>query len=73
MKETENTICSACGGTGKCTKCAGSGHVLHNPPTPITVVSGTVRPGHQTGTSRMCPRCYGSGTCQRCKGAGKEA
>jgi hypothetical protein len=73
MKEIEKNICSACGGTGKCTKCAGAGHVLHDPPTPITVVSGTIRSERQTGTSRKCPRCYGSGTCQKCKGTGKEA
>jgi len=71
MKDTEKAVCGACAGSGKCAKCSGSGHVIHNLPTPIPVVSGTIRGDKQTGTRRTCPRCFGSGTCQVCKGSGK--
>ncbi len=73
MKSTEAAakICNSCQGSGKCLKCEGSGHILHNQPTPISVISGTIRGDSQTGTRRTCPRCYGSGICQTCKGTGK--
>ena len=68
---TEKKACGSCHGSGKCLKCDGTGHVLHNPPTPIAVVSGKIRGESQTGTRRTCPRCYGSGVCSTCKGTGK--
>ncbi len=73
MKETEKPVCNACGGTGKCSKCDGSGHVIQNLPTPISVVSGTIRRETPTGTRRPCPRCTGTGTCQTCHGTGKSS
>lgn len=69
--KTEKPVCTGCQGSGKCLKCEGTGHVLHNQPTPMAVISGTIRGDSQTGTRRTCPRCYGSGTCQVCKGTGK--
>jgi hypothetical protein len=68
--ETEKT-CSTCQGSGKCPKCDGLGHVFHDLPTPIPVVSGKVRNEGGTGTRRTCPRCFGSGTCPTCKGSKK--
>ena len=71
MKATETERCSSCQGSGKCLKCDGTGHVLHNPLTPMSVISGKIRGDSQTGTRRTCPRCYGSGTCPACKGTRK--
>ena len=71
MKATEKAVCPGCQGTGKCQHCNGSGHILRNLPTPIAVVSGTVRGDSQTGTRRTCRQCLGSGSCQTCKGTGK--
>ncbi len=74
MKVTEEKqICFSCQGSGKCFKCSGTGNILQNQPTPIPVISGTVRGDSPTGTRRTCPKCYGSGVCPACKGTGKAA
>jgi hypothetical protein len=71
MSTTEKEICLSCQGSGKCSKCEGTGNVMREVHAPMSVISGR---SDQTASSvRTCPRCYGSGTCQTCKGSGKKA
>ncbi len=70
MSATEKRICAGCQGSGKCSKCEGSGHIFQSLPTPKAVISGTITSESPAVTRRTCPRCFGSGVCQACKGEG---
>jgi hypothetical protein len=62
--------CAGCHGTGKCSRCNGSGHRTQGMPSP-TVISEQIRGGSAAAARRTCPDCLGSGTCQVCLGTGE--
>ena len=54
------SMCKYCRGTGNCSSCKGSGHVIH------------VSPYHDVSDVQTCPSCNGSGRCFNCHGTGRQ-
>ncbi len=73
MSSTEKHPCSSCHGSGKCSRCDGTGHLQHSATPPISIISGTVHSESRSDQRRPCSKCMGSGMCQTCHGAGRVA